>query len=289
MDKLIVCAAVTGGEHGREVNPNIPYSPEEIAAAVIDAVDAGAAMCHVHVRHPDGRPAQDVDLLQRVIDQVGAHDDVILNLTTAPGGDIAGDDRLRSLDLRPEVASFDAGSMNFGDYVFENSPAFLRRLARGMLDAGTKPELEIFDFGMVGTCLRLRAEGLLLDPLHFQFVLGVPGGAPANAKTLLHLVESIPAGSTWSATGIGRTWTEIAMVTMVLGGHVRVGLEDAVYYSRGELARSSAQMVGRVARLAAELGRPLATPAEARQILGLRGRDGSPTTETGVTNPSVRQ
>ena len=229
-------------------------------------------MCHIHVRHPDGRPAQELGLLRRVIDRVAAHGDVILNLTTAPGGDIRGDDRLRCLDLRPEVASFDAGSMNFGDDVFENSPAFLRRLAQRMLDAGTKPELEIFDGGMIGNCLRLHREGLLRTPLHFQFVLGVPGGAPATLKTLLYFVESIPNGSTWSATGIGRAWTEIAMATMALGGHVRVGLEDAVYYSRGELARSSAQMVERIVRLAAELGRPLATPAEARQMLGLSPR-----------------
>jgi 3-keto-5-aminohexanoate cleavage enzyme len=213
-----------------------------------------------------------VGLLRRVYDCVAAHGDVILNLTTAPGGDVRGDDRLRCLDLRPEMASFDAGSMNFGDDVFENSPAFLRQMAQRMLGAGTKPELEIFDGGMIGNCLRLHREGLLLAPLHFQFVLGVPGGAPATARTLLHFVESIPPVSTWSATGIGRAWVEMAMVTMVLGGHVRVGLEDAVYYARGELARSSAQMVARVARLAAELGRPLATPAEARRILGLAPR-----------------
>ncbi len=272
MEKLIVCAAVTGGEHGREANPYLPYTPEEIADAVNEAADVGAAMCHVHVRHADGRPAQEPELYRRVIDRVSAHGDVILNLTTAPGGEVKGNERLRSLELRPEMASFDAGSMNFGDDVFENSPAFLRRLAGRMIESGTKPELEIFDGGMIGTCLRLQREGLLHAPLHFQFVLGVPGGAPATVKTLLHLVESIPAGSTWSATGIGRAWTEIAMATMVLGGHVRVGMEDAVYYARGELVHSNAQMVRRVARLAAELGRPLATPAEARAILGLPPR-----------------
>lgn len=272
MEKLIVCAAVTGGEHGREANPNIPYTPEEIADAVNAAVDAGAAMAHVHVRHPDGRAAQDVGMLQRVVERVRVHGDVILNLTTAPGGDIEGEARMRSLELRPEVASFDAGSMNFGEYVFENSPTFLRGLARRMLEAGTKPELEIFDTGMIGTCLKLHGEGLLRAPMHFQFVLGVPGGAPATVKTLMHMMDSIPAGSTWSATGIGRAWTEIAMVTMVLGGHVRVGLEDAVYYARGQHARDSAQMVERVVRLANELGRPLATPAEARRLLGLSER-----------------
>ena len=225
-----------------------PYTPEEIAAEVNKAVGAGAAMAHVHVRFSDGRPAQEPDLYRDVIARVTAHRDVILNLTTAPGGAILGDERLRSLELRPEVASFDAGSMNFGGYVFENSPAFLRTLAQRMLDMGTKPELEIFDFGMIGNCLRLQQEGLLRAPLHFQFVLGVPGGAPATVKTLLHMVEAIPPGSTWSATGIGRAWTEIAMVTMVLGGHVRVGMEDAVYLVRG--VRGEQRADGRAGRAA---------------------------------------
>jgi 3-keto-5-aminohexanoate cleavage enzyme len=272
MEKLIVCAAVTGGEHGREANPHQPYTPQEIADEVNRAVDAGAAMAHVHVRFPDGQPAQEPELYREVIARVRAHGDVILNLTTAPGGAIVGDARLRSLELQPEVASFDAGSMNFGAYVFENSPDFLRTLAQRMLDVGTKPELEIFDFGMIGNCLRLHKEGLLRAPLHFQFVLGVPGGAPATVKTLLHMVEAIPEGSTWSATGIGRAWTEMAMVTMVLGGHVRVGMEDAVYLARGRLVESNAQMVERVVRLAAELGRPLASAAEAREILSLPPR-----------------
>jgi 3-keto-5-aminohexanoate cleavage enzyme len=139
----------------------------------------------------------------------------------------------------------------------------------------------VFDEGMVGNCLRLRDEGLLEEPLYFQFVLGVPGGAAATAATLLHLLGRIPPGSEWSATGIGRHSVAIAMLAIVLGGHVRVGLEDSIYYRRGELATSNAQLVARVARLAEEAGRELATPAEARAILGLKGA-GSVRLETGV-------
>jgi 3-keto-5-aminohexanoate cleavage enzyme len=175
------------------------------------------------------------------------------------------------LSWRPELASIDAGSVNFGEEAFVNDPPFLRRLAAAMRAAGTRPELEIFHEGMIGTCLRLREEKLLADPLYFQFVLGVPGGAPAEARTLLHLLDRLPLGSQWSVTGIGRGSVPMTMHALALGGHVRVGLEDTIYFAPGQLATSNAELVERVAILARTAGRQIATPAQARSLLALRG------------------
>jgi 3-keto-5-aminohexanoate cleavage enzyme len=270
-EPLIISAAICGGEHTRAATPHLPQTPQEIADSAYGAYQAGAAIAHVHVWDEHGRPTQDLDLYREVYRLLGARCDMIVNVTTGPGGQPPEDERLAPLALEPELASFDAGSLNFGDYVFLNSPQFLRRLAERMAQAGTKPELEIFDLGMIGNCRALAEEGLLPEPLHFQFVLGVPGGAPATAHTLLHLVDALPAGATWSATGIGRWSVRTVLLAMALGGHIRVGLEDSIYYRRGELATSNAQLVARVARIAAEAGRPLASTAETRAILGLKG------------------
>jgi 3-keto-5-aminohexanoate cleavage enzyme len=197
--------------------------------------------------------------------------DMVVNVTTGPGGSPPEEERMLPLALRPELASFDAGSVNFGEGVFVNSPDFLRRLSQKMAETGTRPELEVFDAGMIENCLRLVAEGLLPEPLYFQFVLGVRGGAPANARTLAHLVDSLPPGAQWSATGVGRHGVNIALIALAMGGHVRVGLEDSIYYRRGELARSNAQLVARIAKLAPEVDRPVASPADARKILKLAG------------------
>jgi 3-keto-5-aminohexanoate cleavage enzyme len=174
------------------------------------------------------------------------------------------------LALHPELVSFDAGSVNMGPNVFLNPPEFLEALAKETLEKGIKPELEVFEIGMVYTCIRLLERNLLKPPLHFQFVLGVPGGMPATAKSLIHLSEIVPEGSTWSVIGIGQGQLPMAMMAMAMGGHVRVGLEDNIYYSKGALAKSNAQLVERVARIAKEFGREIATPQEARKILNLK-------------------
>ncbi len=277
MEPLIITAAVTGSRTPREKCPHIPILPEEIADAAIEAARAGASVVHIHVRDPQtGLGTQDEGLYERVLQRIDASDvDPVICLTTSgiPGRNLEYEKRFIPLKFRPELASFDAGSLNVGDGVFLNPPDFLRDLARRMKAAGTKPELEIFDTGMIGTCLRLRDEGLLDPPLHFQFVLGAPGGAPATPKTLVHMVESIPQGSTWSSIGIGAGHVPVLLTTLALGGHVRVGLEDNIYYRRGVLARSNAQLVERVVRLAGEVGRPVATPQDARRILSLRSAD----------------
>ncbi|GAB4286522.1 MAG: 3-keto-5-aminohexanoate cleavage protein [Deferrisomatales bacterium] len=273
MTPLIVTAAITGSRTPREKCPHIPILPEEIALSAAEAVRAGASVVHLHVRDPaTGLGTQDEDLYRQVLGRLAREGvDPVVCLTTSgiPGRNLTYEARFLPLRLRPELASFDAGSLNVGDGVFLNPPEFLEELARRMRQVGVKPELEIFDGGMVGTCLRLRDRGLLDPPLHFQFVLGVPGGAPATPKALLHLVESIPEGSTWSSIGVGAGHLPVLLTTLALGGHVRVGLEDNIYYHKGEVARSNAQLVERAVRLAAEVGRPVATPAQAREILGL--------------------
>jgi 3-keto-5-aminohexanoate cleavage enzyme len=273
MDPLIISVAVTGGEHGREATPHLPVTPAEIAESAYEAHVAGAAVAHLHVRDDAEQPLHDLARYAYVANQLHERCDMVVNLTTDPGGETTDEERPRSLDLAPELASFDAGTMSWGERVMNGSLPFLRNLAARMRETSTKPELEVFHDGMVGACLQLAREGLIDAPLYFQFVLGVPGGAPATAQEILHLRSLIPPDSPWSVAGIGRHSLVTAMAAIPLGGHVRVGLEDQIDYRRGELATSNAQLVARIARLAEEFGRPLATPADARRILGLKGAE----------------
>lgn len=272
MEKLIITAAITGSRISRETTPYIPITPEEIAQSAVECWKAGAAMVHIHVRDPQtGLGTQDVEKFRQVVDILREKTDLILCLTTSgiPGRNLPTEERLAPLDLKPEVASFDAGSINLGGSVFLNSPEFLERAAEKMRTAGVKPELEIFDLGMLLTCLRMRDEGKLDEPLHFQLVLGTPWGAPATLKSLIYLHDYIPENSTWSIIGIGKGHLPMSMMAMVMGGHIRVGMEDNIYYERGILAETNAQFVERIVRLAQDYGREVATPDVARTILKL--------------------
>lgn len=269
MEKLIITVAPTGAQTTRKHTPYVPLTPKEISDSVYEAWLAGAAIAHIHVRDESGNNTLNLDTYREVIDRIKDKCDIILNLTTAGGIDMNDEDRLRVCELRPEMASFDAGSMNFGSGVFLNSPAFLEKLAIKMKNYKIKPEVEIFDIGMIHNTLRIFKKGLIEPPFHFQFVLGVQGGMPATPKNLLYLVESIPANSTWSAIGASKDQLAINTMSIVLGGHVRVGMEDSVYYRKGELAKTNAQFVERIVNLSRTLGREIATPNEARQILGL--------------------
>jgi 3-keto-5-aminohexanoate cleavage enzyme len=272
MEKLIITVGITGSRITRKQTPYIPITPEEIARSGIEAVKAGASILHVHVRDPKtSLGTQDLSLFKEVADRVRNETDAILCLTTSgiPGRNLPIAERLTPLALNPELVSFDAGSINMGENVFLNPPEFLEALAKETLARGIKPELEVFEVGMVYTCLRYFERGLLKSPLHFQFVLGTPAGMPATAKSLLHLTEIIPPDSTWSVIGIGTGQLPMAMMGMSLGGHVRVGLEDNIYYSKGVLARSNAELVERIFRIAKEYGREIAAPQEARKILHL--------------------
>jgi 3-keto-5-aminohexanoate cleavage enzyme len=172
--------------------------------------------------------------------------------------------------LQPELASLDAGSINLGGSIFVNTPDFLEAAARRMRAKDVKPELEIFDVGMIVTCLRMRSQGFFDDPLHFQFVLGTPWGSPGTPRALIHMCEMIPDDATWSVIGVGRTHLPMAMMALLMGGHIRVGMEDNLYYRRDQLVQTNAQFVERIARIAGEYGRDLASPDEARAMLGLR-------------------
>jgi 3-keto-5-aminohexanoate cleavage enzyme len=273
MENVIITAAITGSRILRDTAPYIPITPEEIIQSAIEAWRAGAAIVHIHVRDlKTGLGCQDPNLFRQVVEALRSDTDLILSLTTSgiPGRNLPVEERLCPVALKPELASFDAGSINLGGGVFINDPAFLDEAARIMKQAGVKPEIEIFDLGMLITALRMRDEGKLDDPLHFQFVLGTPWGAPATPKSFLHLYEHLPRNATWSNIGIGRGYLQMAMMALMMGGHIRVGMEDNIYLDKGVMAKTNAELVERVVRIINAYGRPIASPAEARQILGLK-------------------
>ncbi|MCL6476972.1 MAG: 3-keto-5-aminohexanoate cleavage protein [Peptococcaceae bacterium] len=270
MEKLIITVATTGAMTTRENTPYLPITPEEIADEVYASWQAGAAIAHIHVRDSQGKACMDFDAFAKTVKLIRERCDIILNLTSSGGLGLGDEERIRPLaELKPEMASFDAGSMNFYHGVFINSPPFLEKLATVMLEKGVKPEIEVFEAGMIENALALAKRGLIKPPFHFQFVLGVHGGMGATPKNLLHLVESIPPGSTWSVIGCGKGHLPMSVMAIHMGGHVRVGMEDNVYYRKGVLARSNAEFVKRVVRLAEEFERPVATVQEARKILNL--------------------
>lgn len=276
MDKLIISVATTGSRTMRSQTPYVPITEEEIAQQALDCWRAGAAIVHIHVRDENGQVSCSPERYQKVTDLIRAAGcDMVINWSTGGGaGVVSDDDRAAPIKLAPELASYDCGSTNFGRGVFINSPAFLEHLAREMNEHLVTPEIEIFDTGMIQVAKDLIADGLLQPPHWFQFVLGVRGAAPATARELVHMVDSLPPGSNWSVCAIGRHQLPMNMIAMAMGGHVRTGLEDNIYYSYRRLATSNAELVERLVRLARELGRELATPAEAREIVGITARRG---------------
>jgi 3-keto-5-aminohexanoate cleavage enzyme len=273
MDPVIITIATTGSGTTRQHTPHVPFAPEEIAEEIHLSWQAGAAIAHVHVRDAQGRACMDFEQFRRVVELVRERCDIILNLSSSGLSGASDDQRIRPLaELQPEMASFDAGSTNLGDRVFANHPAFLERLAVAMAAAQVKPEIEAFEAGFVNNALVLAEKGLLQPPLHFQFVLGAPGAAPADARNLLHLVESLPAGATWSVIGVGKAQLPMAALAIVMGGHVRVGMEDNVYLRRGVLAKCNAEFVDQMVELSDVLQRPVATVSQTRRILGLPSR-----------------
>jgi 3-keto-5-aminohexanoate cleavage enzyme len=268
---LVITAAITGAITSRDQSEYLPITVEDIVAAGVGAWQAGAAMLHIHAREEDGEPTQRLERFAPIVQGLEAAGcEAILNLSTgSAGGRASGTVRYQCLELAPEVASFDCGSVNFGERVFENPMPFLRSMAQAFLDRGVKPEIECFEAGHIENALQLRAEGLLSDPLHFQFVLGLKGGSPATLEHAVFLRSLLPPGATWGLCGLGRHQLPMNLISLVSDGHARTGLEDNVYYGRGVLAESNAQLVARIARLAKELGRALATPDQARELLSL--------------------
>ena len=271
MEKLIITAAICGAEVTKEHNPAVPYTVEEMVREAKSAYDAGAAIIHVHVRWDDGTPTQDRERFRVVMDAIRKElPDVIMIPSTGGATGMTPEERLQPTELFPEMATLDCGTCNFGDDIFVNTMPTMRAFGQRMIENKIKPEYECFEMGHLATILDMAKKGQVPgDPMQFNFVLGVKGCTPATPKNLAWLVDSIPAGSTWTATGVGKDAFTLAMPAIVMGGHVRVGFEDNVYLSRGVKARSNGELVEKVVRIAKEVGREIATPEDARRILSL--------------------
>ncbi|MCL2700008.1 MAG: 3-keto-5-aminohexanoate cleavage protein [Defluviitaleaceae bacterium] len=274
MEKLIITAAICGAEVTKEHNPAVPYTVEEIAEEAYKAYKAGAAIIHLHVREDDGTPTQSKDRFKLCMDAIREKcPDVIIQPSTGGAVGMTDDERLQPTELNPEMATLDCGTCNFGgDDVFVNTENTIKNFGTRMIERGIKPEVEVFDKGMIDMALRLHKKGFIKDPMHFNFVMGVNGGISAEPRDLVFMHGSIPAGSTWSVAGIGRAEFPMAVMAIIMGGHVRVGFEDNIYVEKGVMAKSNADSVEKVVRLAKEFGRPVATPEEARKILSLKAR-----------------
>lgn len=270
MDKLIITAALTGAELTRTQQPALPTTPEEVAQAAWECAQAGAAIVHVHARRADGSSTQEAAVYRSIIEAVRARCDVIVQVSTGGAVGMTAQERIAPLALRPEMATLTMGSVNFGDGVFLNPPPDIEHFLHTMRSHGVVPEFEVFDAGMLAALARWVAKGVVAAPGHIDFVLGVPGGMPGTPEALMYLRSQLPAGFSWSVAGIGAAQLPMTTLAIVLGGHVRVGFEDNILLRRGELAGSNAQFVQRAAAMARLLDRPLATPDEARSMLGLR-------------------
>jgi len=272
MQPLIINAAISGS-HKPGSSPHLARNPEEVGLQALECVRAGASIIHIHARDDEGRQSGDLEHFQRTVDVIrNEAPETIVNLTTsftssseAPDSEV----RMSVLEAAPEIASYDAGTMNFSSWVFRNDPAFLRELATRMNERDVKPEIEVFDEGMLGTVERLVEEGYLKGPLFIQFVMGVAGGVRATAANLTHLVQGLPEGATWSVAAVGRHQLNFNAMAIAMGGHARTGLEDNLYFSKGVFA-TNAQLVSRVRDLAGLMGREVATPHLARELLAIR-------------------
>jgi len=269
MEKLIITAALTGNVPTRDQTPHVPLTPEEIAQDVSRCYDAGASIFHIHARDAQARPTLDLDVFKKTARLIKSRNpEAILQLSTGARAGKDWEARANPVRLLPEMASFTTGSSNLPGIVYENAPDFIRFLADVFRDTGVKPEIEVFETGMINNALHLVKKGLLAAPLHFDFVLGAPGAMPGTVKNLVFLAESLPPGSTWTVAGIGKAEIPLATAAIAMGGHVRVGIEDNLRLPDGILA-TNAQLVKKVVSIAREMGRDIASPEEARQILSL--------------------
>jgi 3-keto-5-aminohexanoate cleavage enzyme len=252
----------------------VPYTPEEIARAAVDAGRAGAAVVHLHARWPDGRPSQEAGHFREIVDRIrGAGSRVVLQVSTGGAIGMSLEERLGSLVDGAEMGTLNLGSMNFGDGVFLNARPDVIAVATRLRARALVPECEAYDAGMLETLRWLLAHGHLAPPFHVQLVLGVPGGMAATERNLRFLVEDLPGGGAWSAAGVGRGQLPVAELALALGGHVRVGLEDNLYLSKGVLARGSDELVSLAVNMAARHGREPASPDQARALLGIAVAD----------------
>jgi 3-keto-5-aminohexanoate cleavage enzyme len=269
VDPLIITVAPVGAEVSPEQTPHLPITPAQLGETARASRAAGASIVHVHVRNDDGSNTHDVARFAAAAAAIRDASDLIVQFSTGGAIGMTPAQRAAPLVLRPEMATLTCGSVNFGDDIFENSFPIMRGIAAALREYGVVPELEVFDLGHLANAKRLAAEGAIALPAHVDFVLGVPGALEATVENLVDCVRALPAGCTWSVAATGRMQLPLAVAATAMGGHVRVGLEDNLYYSKGRLARNE-ELVARVVRIAAELGRAVATPDVARAMLGLR-------------------
>lgn len=272
MEKMMITAAICGAEVTKEHNPAVPYTVEEIVKEAKSAYDAGASIIHLHVREDDGTPTQSKERFQVCMDAILKEcPDVIIQPSTGGAMGMTDEERLQSIYVTPtpEFATLDCGTLNFGgDDIFVNTDNTIFNFAKIMKEMGIKPELEVFDKGMIDIAMKAYKKGLLVDPLHFDFVLGVQ--MTGTLRDLVFMVGSLPPGSTWSVTGIGRYCFDMVAGAIIMGGHSRVGFEDNVYLEKGVLARSNGELVEKVVKIAKIYGREIASPDDARRILGIK-------------------
>jgi len=289
MNKTILTCAVTGNLTKPEMTPYLPITPKQIADACLGAADAGAAVAHIHVRYPEtGKPSMELDHYAEVMHLIKAQNkELIINLTTGPGGRYVpteGDpkvfatgttlcDPLKRVEhvaaLKPEICSLDLNTMNSGADVVMNTPSNVRKMAKVIREAGVMPELEIFDSGDLNLAKDLIADGTVDGPGLYTFVMGVKYGLNTDPATLLYMRDQLPSGALWAAFGISRAEFPIVAQAWLLGGHIRVGMEDNIYLEKGVLCESNTQLVNRAKRIISDLGGRLASSNEARQMLGL--------------------
>ncbi len=274
MQPLILTAAITGAETSRKDQPNLPITPEEQARDAVACYEAGARVIHLHVREDDGTPTQRLERFEASINAIReACPDVIIQISTGGAVGESFDKRIAPLNLKPDMGTLNGGTLNFGSDIFINHPDDIVRLAETFKTTGVVPEVEVYESGMIDYIARLVKKGHIVhEPLHVQFVLGVPGGMNGSPRNVLYMAEhlkiQIPT-ATWAVAGIGRWHVPASLAAMNNGGHIRVGFEDNIYYHKGVIAESNAQLVARMRRIAEEIGRPIATPAQAREILAL--------------------
>lgn len=288
MSKVVVTVAITGSQPTREMNPNLPITPREIADSAYECFNEGASIVHVHVRNPvTGKRSMDLELYEEVVDRLRARCNMLINLTTGPGGQLvvgvdnkpipeqcimeSAERRVEHvLKLRPELCSLDVGSMNAGGLVFANAQPVIDRMAELIREAGVLPEIEVFDVGQFNIVKRMVAAGLISQRPYIQLCMGTSGGVPATPKLAQTMVESIPVDATWSIFGVGRTQFPMVAMGALLGGNVRVGMEDNIYLRKGVLTQGNAELVRHAVQIVRSLDREIASVEETREILSIQ-------------------
>jgi len=270
MSTVVITAAVNGPIATLADHPGLPVTPDQIAIAAAESYAAGAAIAHIHTRNAQGLPSADMEMARATMDAVAERSPILIQLSTGVGLSVPYQDRARLVELRPRMATLNPCTMSFGAGEFRNPPNEVRKLAGRMMELGIKAELEVYDSGHIDVCLDLLKEGLLAEPLQFSIVMGVRGGMAATVDNLLHTIRRIPPGAVWQAITVGRNNLDITTIAMIMGGNVRTGLEDTLYYSKGVRAENSAVLVSRLAAICTGMGRQVATVDDAIRQLGLQ-------------------